>query len=366
MRLDKRVLKQSSVDAVAPGHAQDCLSEVFSAAKLHEYCSYKVLPQLNACPHQGLDSPSTTPRSAELGRASYMVEIEGETEESTRCLQLDRQIQRFKKETFEIRRVALEAEQAWKDLVRRKERLQKEEDAEREVIREACEQDKASIRLQRRRLDSERERFRQRIAEDRTCLQEYERLEQKARSLEEELQNRKSQNQQVASRLQLKVDRLQAENLKLTKLCEKSQNTLAAELAANKSQSSPHGQQPLRRGKSMPHLGNQKSKAATSSKDLCRSAAHLPKHRDCEYSKDSAFRMQFCMPKRDLSSHSPFPTEVVPERYAAHPRPTSCGSQGKGVKLVDGRTLVFLPDGGRREIGVDGTVLYEYHPGSVR
>lgn len=365
-----------------------------------------------------IDNGSNNPRSIQPEITEAIVlENMADSAESRRCLQLDQQIQQFKSETHEIRRVALEAEQVWKSSVATHKRLWKEAQVEREALRVWWEADKASLRQQRRSLDSERERFRQRIAEDRACFKESEQLQQQVKSLEEELRNRHIQSQRVTSCLQRKAERLKEENQKLEeqleRLRENSCNSMPSAActagisssANNRRDPYTQGCQVLHRGSSMPDLGANMAHPSSSSSNAVRLSASTGKGRagvfavsvpsktgcqgdeklkrprssknDCQ---SDEFLVNCCdfvgLSDRTRVSKSHGLGQVMgllpnccslgdtalEGPVERHPRPSRDGSAGECIRLVDGRTLVLLPDGAKREIAPDGTVLQEYHP----
>merc|ERR1712224_1101288 len=79
--------------------------------------------------------------------------------------------------------------------------------------------------------------------------------------------------------------------------------------------------------------GDERLKRPISSRIDCHSDAFLAKCSDYAYLQEGT------------------PEDVVPEGHAAPLRPSF---EGECIRLVDGRALVLLPDGAKREIAPDG------------
>jgi len=166
-----------------------------------------------------LQKVPSTPEFQNAGWASESQQVQrGEAfqrEETVRLEALNQQIQKYEKESEQLKKLQGQVEQSERDLAREREKLHKEVEAERQAIHAEFDSEHAALKRDRRRLVQAAERQRQQLSDDREAAEEHKRMRERTEQLEEELREKDKRWTRTMERLQRQVGDLTKKNQEL-------------------------------------------------------------------------------------------------------------------------------------------------------
>lgn len=349
-------------------------------------------------PHSKTSAPSADSGRGQAPSQPECREPDEQSLELERCrLALEQQIKQYGQDQETLKKLQARAEQAERDLVRDREKLWREVEAEKSALHAEFDVERAALKRERRRLSQTAERHRQQQSEERELVEENRKLRERVDHLEEEVKDKDK-------RWQRTVDRLQRQNSDLTRKNQELQEDVRR-ATSQIQQAQPSHSRDARR-----------STSATSARSRRSGDCPKPKlhgqayHADPPFRTDSVGQSSGSPPTSgscdfNMPASSSLPLEKVAATGSAgagllYPggaeETKSSGGMSAGqpscpdVKEVrtvngrtekvfadgrkeidfanglrkilwaDGRTTVLFQNGDRKEISVDGVVVYHY------